>query len=221
MHSAKGSPPIISQEACCAPGNLGPCTSHALGQSHSVGLGHGVGLTPDRIVDEAIALMQEQGLDAVSLRRLAGRLGVQAMSLYWHIPNKEDLLRRMSKLLHTQAAATMPPSDTWQEWARAYGRAIWGLYHGVRDAARLIFSLGYGEEDFRYFRTHLAERLQPLGLSATEAVQLHSSIHALVIGWSGFNSSYGKAMNEMIPIEPAVLASLEALIAGSECLRKT
>lgn len=176
-------------------------------------------LSAERIVGEAIALMQDQGLDAVSLRRLAARLGVQAMSIYWHIPNKEDLLRRMSQRLYTQAMADMPVCQTWQDWARAYGRALWTMYHSARDAARLTFSLGYVEEDFRHFREFLAQRLQPLGLSAAEAVQLHSAIQALVIGWAGFDISYGEAMGKLTPVEPAVMDSLEALIVGSECLR--
>lgn len=177
-------------------------------------------LSAERIVGEAIALMQEQGLDAVSLRRLAGRLGVQAMSIYWHIPNKEELLRRMSQRLYALAMADMPVCATWQDWARAYGRALWAMYHSARDAARLTFSLGYVEEDFRNFREYLAQRLQPLGLSAAEAVQLHSAIQALVIGWAGFDNSYGEAMGKLTPIEPAVMDSLEALIVGSQCLRR-
>jgi TetR/AcrR family tetracycline transcriptional repressor len=108
-------------------------------------------LNAERIVDEAIALMQEQGLDAVSLRRLAGRLGVQAMSIYWHIPNKEELLRRMSKQLYAEATKDMPAAQTWQDWASNYAHALWIMYHGARDAARLTFSLGYGVEEIRAF----------------------------------------------------------------------
>lgn len=191
---------------------INPPEKHGADASHTP-------LNAERIVGEAIILMQEQGLDAVSLRRLAGRLGVQAMSIYWHIPNKEELLRRMTKRLYVQAMADMPVCATWQDWARAHGRALWTMYHTVRDAARLTFSLGLIEDDFRNFRAHLAERLQPLGLSAVEAVQLHSAIQALVIGWAGFDITYGEAMGKLTPIEPAVMDSLEALIVGSECLR--
>lgn len=49
-------------------------------------------LTRERVVDAAIALLQECGLDALSTRGLAQRLGVQAPALYWHIRNKEQLL---------------------------------------------------------------------------------------------------------------------------------
>lgn len=52
-------------------------------------------LTRDRVVAEAIALADEQGLDAVSMRSLAVRLGVVPMALYKHVPDKEGLVAAM------------------------------------------------------------------------------------------------------------------------------
>ncbi len=52
-------------------------------------------LSRDRVVTEAMALADEQGLPALSMRALAGRLGVEAMSLYHHVPGKEALLDAM------------------------------------------------------------------------------------------------------------------------------
>lgn len=49
-------------------------------------------LDAERIVDAAVALADEAGIDALSMRALAGRLGVQAMSLYHHLPGKDALL---------------------------------------------------------------------------------------------------------------------------------
>ena len=52
-------------------------------------------LTRARIVDAGLELADEHGLEAVSMRRVAGRLGVQAMSLYNHIDGKDALLDGM------------------------------------------------------------------------------------------------------------------------------
>ena len=52
-------------------------------------------LSRDRVVTEAMALADQQGLPALSMRALAGRLGVEAMSLYHHVPGKEALLDAM------------------------------------------------------------------------------------------------------------------------------
>ena len=52
-------------------------------------------LSRDRVVAEAMALADEHGLEALSMRALAGRLGVEAMSLYHHVASKEALLDAM------------------------------------------------------------------------------------------------------------------------------
>jgi AcrR family transcriptional regulator len=48
-------------------------------------------LTRDRIVDEAIALVDAEGAEALSMRRLAARLGTSTMSTYHHLPDKQAL----------------------------------------------------------------------------------------------------------------------------------
>ncbi len=49
-------------------------------------------LTRDRIVEAALRIMDDEGLDAVSMRRVAREVGVEAMSLYHHVRDKDDLL---------------------------------------------------------------------------------------------------------------------------------
>lgn len=51
-----------------------------------------VRLTRESLIDAALALADEAGIDALSMRSLADRVGVQAMSLYHHVRNKGDLL---------------------------------------------------------------------------------------------------------------------------------
>ncbi len=50
------------------------------------------GLFRDQLVDTALELLQEAGLEALSTRRLAERLGVKSPALYWHVRNKNELL---------------------------------------------------------------------------------------------------------------------------------
>ena len=50
--------------------------------------------TRDRIIDAALQIMDDEGLDAVSMRRVGRELGVEAMSLYHHVRDKDDLLAR-------------------------------------------------------------------------------------------------------------------------------
>ncbi len=58
----------------------------------ATGPGSEPALSLDRIVAAAIEILDEGGVDGLSMRRLANRLGAGAMSLYWHVNNKEQVL---------------------------------------------------------------------------------------------------------------------------------
>ena len=64
-------------------------------------------LTRDRVVRAGVALADDNGIEAVSMRRLAKDLGVEAMSLYNHVANKDDLLEGILDLV----LAEMEPPD--------------------------------------------------------------------------------------------------------------
>ena len=50
------------------------------------------GVTRDRVVDEALAIVERDGVEALSMRKLAASLGVQPTSIYWHVGGRESLL---------------------------------------------------------------------------------------------------------------------------------
>jgi AcrR family transcriptional regulator len=60
-------------------------------------------LTLEAIVDAALAIVDDQGLEGLSMRKLGGRLGVEAMTLYHHVPNKDALLDRLVERVITRA----------------------------------------------------------------------------------------------------------------------
>ena len=79
-------------------------------------------LTRARVLTEAVALADEEGLDAVTMRRLGQRLGVEAMSLYNHVANKNEILDGLVELV---AAEIEIPSldDDWKVAMRRRGRS--------------------------------------------------------------------------------------------------
>jgi AcrR family transcriptional regulator len=82
---------------------------------------HRPGLTRERIVEAGLRVMDAEGVDAVSMRRLARELGVEAMSLYNHVRDKEDLLDGMVESI--MASMPEPDEPTDGDWF-AYGRRI-------------------------------------------------------------------------------------------------
>ncbi|GGH50945.1 TetR/AcrR family transcriptional regulator [Microbacterium album] len=75
-------------------------------------------LTRERALSEAVALADAEGIDAVSMRNLAARLGVVPMALYKHVANKEDLLGGVVDVLIGEYAAPEPGLE-WKEAVRA------------------------------------------------------------------------------------------------------
>lgn len=79
-------------------------------------------LTRERIVETALRLMDEEGLQAVTMRRVGRELGVEAMSLYNHVADKQDLLRAVVEAV--MAGFEFPEDgDDWREAARRAARA--------------------------------------------------------------------------------------------------
>src|SRR5438874_1202969 len=80
-------------------------------------------LSRERICREALALVDEEGLEALSMRRLGARLGVEAMSLYNHVRNKADLL----DALHAAVLGNLEPEisgDGWRPLLAGMARAL-------------------------------------------------------------------------------------------------
>jgi AcrR family transcriptional regulator len=86
-------------------------------------------LTRERVLRAAVALADEKGIDSLTMRELGLRLGVEAMSLYNHVANKDDILDGLVDLVVAEIALPAEPAD----WKRAMRqRAI---------SARVVFSL--------------------------------------------------------------------------------
>lgn len=73
-------------------------------------------LTRALIVNAALELLEEEGLERLTLRRLAGRLGVQAPSLYWHVKNKRELLDELAEEMLAREFRELPEPGAGQDW---------------------------------------------------------------------------------------------------------
>jgi AcrR family transcriptional regulator len=85
-------------------------------------------LTLDRIVDTAIDIADADGLEALSMRRVAEALGVGTMSLYRYVPGKAELLDLMLDAISGPDPSVSTLGDDWRTAMEALGRALWRLY---------------------------------------------------------------------------------------------
>ncbi|WAP61073.1 TetR/AcrR family transcriptional regulator C-terminal domain-containing protein [Streptomyces sp. S465] len=93
----------------------------------------------ETVIAEALGLLDEVGLDAVSTRRLAKRLGVEQPSLYWYFRTKKDLIAAMAEAaMAPHATAPLPtPGDDWRDWFLDNTRSFRRTLLMRRDGARL------------------------------------------------------------------------------------
>lgn len=91
------------------------------------------------VIQEALDLLDEVGLDAVSTRALARRLGVEQPSLYWHFQGKHDLLAAMAASALTEhGEQSLPDRDVpWGPWFLDNFRSFRHALLSRRDGARL------------------------------------------------------------------------------------
>ena len=72
-------------------------------------------LTRDAIVEAALGLLEREGLQGVSMRKLAQELGTGAASLYWHVGDKEELLSLLLDRIVGESELPEPDPEHWQE----------------------------------------------------------------------------------------------------------
>jgi AcrR family transcriptional regulator len=94
-------------------------------------------LTRQRVVDAALVVMDSEGLDAVTMRRVAREVGVEAMSLYNHVRDKDDLLQGVCERI--MASYEFPDDGgDWIERAKAGARAWRRVLQAHPDLVRLF-----------------------------------------------------------------------------------
>jgi AcrR family transcriptional regulator len=86
------------------------------------------GLSVERIVRTAVELADAEGLAALTMRRVADRLGVGTMSLYTYVPGKAELLDLMLDTVLGELAAPDGAAGGWRDRLERSARAHWALY---------------------------------------------------------------------------------------------
>jgi AcrR family transcriptional regulator len=84
----------------------------------------GPGLSRERVVRAAVTIIERDGADALSMRRVAAELGAAPMSLYNHLPNKAALLDGVAEFIMTDMEFAADPDADWRDQARGLARTF-------------------------------------------------------------------------------------------------
>jgi TetR/AcrR family tetracycline transcriptional repressor len=98
-------------------------------------------LQRETVVRAALQLLDEVGLDGLTVRRLAAYLDIQNPALYWHFTNKQDLLNCMAEAIIANAFAELHPPEPdqdWADWLAGFARLLRRMSLAHRDGARTL-----------------------------------------------------------------------------------
>lgn len=103
-------------------------------------------LSREAVIDAALRVVDTEGLEALSMRRVAQELGTGAASLYAHVAGKEELVEEMLDRVHAEFAAIQPPVSgdpaDWQEAVKEWMRRGRAVFASHRDLVRADIARG-------------------------------------------------------------------------------
>ncbi|MEV6616110.1 TetR/AcrR family transcriptional regulator C-terminal domain-containing protein [Streptomyces sp. NPDC051051] len=138
-----------------------------------------------RVADTALRLLNEVGLEGLTLRAIARELDVKAPALYWHFKDKQALLDEMATEMYRRMVAGVPldPADTWQERLRKANHGLRAALRAHRDGAR-VFS------GSRFTGIEHAEQMEDglrlftaAGFTLAQAVRATSTTYLYTLGF--------------------------------------
>lgn len=164
-------------------------------------------LTRERVLGAAVDLADTEGPKALSMRRLAKALGVEAMTLYYHVSNKADMLNAIVDLVESDIELPRP-SDTWREGLRRVGLSYREVHRNHPWAATMALSpTGSRPARQRYMEAVLA-CLTDAGLSPRQVDHAYHVIDSYIAGFTLWVSQLDIAAEDLEELARSFLREL-------------
>ncbi|MCX5526119.1 TetR/AcrR family transcriptional regulator C-terminal domain-containing protein [Streptomyces bobili] len=138
-----------------------------------------------RVADTALGLLNEVGLEGLTLRAIARELDVKAPALYWHFKDKQALLDEMATEMYRRmvAGAPLDPGDTWRERLRKSNHGLRVALRSYRDGARVFSGSRFtGIEHAEQMEDNL-RLFTAAGLTLAQAVRATTTTYLYTLGF--------------------------------------
>jgi TetR/AcrR family tetracycline transcriptional repressor len=170
------------------------------------------GLTRDAILGAAVGIIDESGLDACTMRAVAAELGVEAMSLYWHVPGKEALLDGIVDRILGEVAAEREEVGDWRTRVASFGDSFHRVLLRHPNALPLIAGRPFGAYAAagRMAEVGIAS-LEEAGFDRRSAIRAARTISRFVIGFTLLEAGLKAPLSPPLPDAPALAEILDAV----------
>ena len=132
------------------------------------------------VIRAALTLLNDVGLEQLTLRTLAKKLNIQAATVYWHFKSKQDLIDEMATLVLAEGSHQLLPKKAdadWSAWAVSFGTGLRKILMGYRDGARLVVGSRLTDTRFMTVAERIAKRLTDAGFTVRQTVVFMSVIN--------------------------------------------
>ncbi|WP_369224907.1 TetR/AcrR family transcriptional regulator C-terminal domain-containing protein [Streptomyces sp. R39] len=138
-----------------------------------------------RVADAALRLLNEAGLEGLTLRAIAKELDVKAPALYWHFKDKQALLDEMATEMYRRMVADtrIDPAGTWRDGLRTVSRGLRAALLGYRDGAKVYSGSRFTGIDHAPEQEAFLRLMTEAGLTLAQAVAAGRTVNAYTIGF--------------------------------------
>jgi len=166
-----------------------------------------VPLSRERVLRAGVELADASGVEALTMRRLGEELGFEAMSLYRHVANKQDLLDGMLDLV--LAEWQLPEGDDdWQTAIRTSANSVHDALRRHPWAARLLMTGSHLRPVRLRYMNGLLSRLHDAGFDATTTYSVYHLLDGFIFGFSLWEIAY----TSLLPMDGEAVSKLMATI---------
>jgi AcrR family transcriptional regulator len=181
-------------------------------------------LSRERIVTAAIDMIEQHGVEAVSMRRIAGELSCGVMSLYNHVPSKAALLDAVAERVMSGIEFTAVPGAGWEDQVRAQARAFRAIARRYPRCTMVVVSRPTTSvTGLRPIENALAT-LREAGFGGTEAVLIMRAFVGFILGsllrevgvtpaLGDAHARYSAQLTQRVELDPAEFPQVTNLTA--------
>ena len=137
-------------------------------------------LTEEQIVDAALAVIRNEGFDALSMRRLSRELGRSAMAAYWYVDDKQQLLDLVAKRMLAEVPLPAPESGSWDARLREVVAAIDAKLREHPGIAAFLLQRMLSSD--RRLMNGIIDILLSAGFAGPEVFLAYAMIHTYLFG---------------------------------------
>jgi AcrR family transcriptional regulator len=153
-------------------------------------------LSRDRILRAALELVDESGIESLTMRRLGQELGFEAMSLYNHVANKDDVLDGILDLVLAESEPPSPVGD-WDVAIRASAISVHDALRRHPWACALLMSPAHVRPARLRYMDALLGRLREAGFSAEATYHAYHVLDGHILGFSLWETSHTYTSEEV------------------------